>query len=287
MKNIFKRKLTAILAAVFAMSMVMPTASVFAADGDSYLALGADLSDSERATVLELLGVDGTEGYNMITVTNAEEHQYLDAYVSSSEIGSRALSSVLIKENGGDEIQVETQNINFCTTGMYRNALATAGVSGADVKVVGPFEISGTAALVGTIKAYEEMTGEEVSDEVIEGSVGELTTTGEVAEEIGDQEAAEGIIAKVKEQIADNPDMTDEEIKEAIKEAAEEAGVDISDSTIEKIANMLENLQGLDIDWSNVKRQSQSILENFKDLFNSEQAKGFFSRIIEWFMNLF
>ena len=287
MKNIFKRKLTAILAAVFAMSMVMPTASVFAADGDSYLALGADLSDSERATVLELLGVDGTEGYNVITVTNAEEHQYLDAYVSSSEIGSRALSSVLIKENGGDEIQVETQNINFCTTGMYRNALATAGVSGADVKVVGPFEISGTAALVGTIKAYEEMTGEEVSDEVIEGSVGELTTTGEVAEEIGDQEAAEGIIAKVKEQIADNPDMTDEEIKEAIKEAAEEAGVDISDSTIEKIANMLENLQGLDIDWSNVKRQSQSILENFKDLFDSEQAKGFFSRIIEWFMNLF
>ena len=287
MKNIFKRKLTAILAAVFAMSMVMPTASVFAADGDSYLALGADLSDSERATVLELLGVDGTEGYNMITVTNAEEHQYLDAYVSSSEIGSRALSSVLIKENGGDEIQVETQNINFCATGMYRNALATAGVSGADVKVVGPFEISGTAALVGTIKAYEEMTGEEVSDEVIEGSVGELTTTGEVAEEIGDQEAAEGIIAKVKEQIADNPDMTDEEIREAIREAAEEAGVDISDSTVEKIANMLENLQGLDIDWSNVKRQSQSILENFKDMFDSEQAKGFFSRIIEWFMNLF
>lgn len=287
MKNIFRRKLTAILAAVFAMSMVMPTASVFAADGDSYLALGADLSDSERATVLELLGVDGTEGYNIITVTNAEEHQYLDAYVSSSEIGSRALSSVLIKENGGDEIQVETQNINFCTTGMYRNALATAGVSGADVKVVGPFEISGTAALVGTIKAYEEMTGEEVSDEVIEGSVGELTTTGEVAEEIGDQEAAEGIIAKVKEQMADNPDMTDEEIREAIRDAAEEAGVDISDSTIEKIANMLENLQGLDIDWSNVKRQSQSILENFKDLFDSEQAKGFFSRIIEWFMNLF
>ena len=170
---------------------------------------------------------------------------------------------------------------------MYRNALATAGVSGADVKVVGPFEISGTAALVGTIKAYEEMTGEEVSDEVIEGSVGELTTTGEVAEEIGDQEAAEGIIAKVKEQMADNPDMTDEEIREAIRDAAEEAGVDISDSTVEKIANMLENLQGLDIDWSNVKRQSQSILENFKDMFDSEQAKGFFSRIIEWFMNLF
>jgi len=287
MNNILKRKLTAILAVIFAMSMVMPATSVFAASGDSYLALGADLNESERATVLELLGVDGTEGYNVIDVTNAEEHKYLDQYVSSSEIGSRALSSVLIKENSGDEIYVETKNINYCTTGMYRNALATAGVSGADVTVVGPFEISGTAALVGTIKAYEQMTGEEVSDEVIEGSVGELTTTGEVAEELGDQDAAEGIIAKVKEELAENPDMTGEEIREEIREAAEEAGVDISDSTVEKIAQMLENLQGLDIDWGNVKRQSQSILENFKDMFHSEKAKGFFSRIIQWFMNLF
>ncbi len=287
MKHILKKKLTAILTAVFAMSMVMPTASVFAASGDSYLALGADLSDSERATVLELLGVDGTEGYNVIDVTNAEEHQYLGKYVSSAEIGKRALSSVLIKENSSDEIHVETKNINYCTTGMYRNALATAGVSGADVTVVGPFEISGTAALVGTIKAYEKMTGEEVSDEVIEGSVGELTTTGEVGEELGDQDAAEGIIAKVKEEMADNPDMTDEEIREAILQAASEAGVDIDDSTVDKIARMLEELQGLDIDWGNVKSQSESILENFRGLFHSEEAKGFFSRIVQWFKNLF
>ena len=52
MNNILKRKLTAILAVIFAMSMVMPATSVFAASGDSYLALGADLNESERATVL-------------------------------------------------------------------------------------------------------------------------------------------------------------------------------------------------------------------------------------------
>ena len=49
---------------------------------------------------------------------------------------------------------------------MYENALATAGIENADIKVAGPFNISGTAALVGAIKAYENMTGEEVNEEM-------------------------------------------------------------------------------------------------------------------------
>ncbi|MDO4869173.1 MAG: DUF1002 domain-containing protein [Bacillota bacterium] len=287
MKNIFKKRLAALIAVIFAVTTMMPAAQAFAAEGDEYLSLGADLSSSEQSTVLELLGVSNINDYNVRYVTNNEEREYLGSYVSSSEIGTRALSSVLIRENGGSDINVETHNIGYCTEGMYKNALATAGVQGADVIVAGPFEISGTAALVGTIKAYEEMTGQPVSDEVIEGSVDELTTTGEIAEEIGDTDAAEGIIAKVKEEMADNPDMTDSEMEESIRDAAEEAGVTISDETIAKIIRMLKNLQSLDIDWGNVQRQSQYILENLKDIFSSGEAQGIFARLIEWIRNLF
>ncbi|MBQ6496532.1 MAG: DUF1002 domain-containing protein [Firmicutes bacterium] len=287
MRNSLKKRGTAILAVVFAMFMVMPTATAFASGDQGYLALGADLSGEEKSTVLELLGVADEEDYNVITVTNAEEHQYLDTFISSSEIGTRALSSILITENGGSDINVETQNINYCTTGMYKNALVTAGVQGADVKVAGPFEISGTAALVGAVKAYEQMTGETVSDEVLEGSLDELTTTGEIGEAIGDKETAEAIIAKVKEEMANNPDMTDSELEEAVREAANEAGINLSNESIDKIVKMLSNLQELDIDWDNVKQQSQSILENFKDLFQSEEAQGFISRLIAWFKSLF
>ena len=287
MKNIFKKRLAALIAVIFAVTAMMPAAQAFAAEGDEYLSLGADLSSSEQSTVLELLGVSNINDYNVRYVTNNEEREYLGSYVSSSEIGTRALSSVLIRENGGSDINVETHNIGYCTEGMYKNALATAGVQGADVIVAGPFEISGTAALVGTIKAYEEMTGQPVSDEVIEGSVDELTTTGEIAEEIGDTDAAEGIIAKVKEEMADNPDMTDSEMEESVRDAAEEAGVTISDETIAKIIRMLKNLQSLDIDWGNVQRQSQYILENLKDIFSSGEAQGIFARLIEWIRNLF
>ena len=36
------------------------------------------------------------EKCNVNTVTNAEEHQYLDAYITNDHIGSRALSSVAV-----------------------------------------------------------------------------------------------------------------------------------------------------------------------------------------------
>lgn len=275
--NMKKTKRTIAVALAFALAVTMSMTTVsFAAEGDGYLALGEDLSESERNTVMDLLGVDDPANYNVIYVTNAEEHKYLDSYVDTDQIGSRALSSVLIKEQGGDDIDVEIHNIGYCTEGMYRNALQTAGVEGAKVVVAGPFEISGTAALVGTIKAYEKMSGESVDDEVIEGAVDELTTTGEVGEEIGDKEAAEGIVSEVKEELAENPDMTDEEIEEVIKQAAKEKGIDLSQSALEKIKKLVKNLQGLDIDWGGLKDKLQGI-----------DAGGWFHRLVNWFMGFF
>ncbi|MBR0457447.1 MAG: DUF1002 domain-containing protein [Firmicutes bacterium] len=274
--NMNKKKGLAVILA-FALAFTMSMSSVaFAAEGDGYLALGSDLSESERNTVMDLLGVDDPENYNVIYVTNAEEHKYLDSYVDTDQIGSRALSSVLIKEQGGSDIDVEIHNIGYCTEGMYRNALQTAGVEGAEVVVAGPFEISGTAALVGTIKAYEEMSGEDVDDEVIEGAVDELTTTGEVGEELGDKEAAEDIVSQVKEDLADDPDMSDDQIVESIKQAASEAGYDLSEASIEKIKSMVKNLQGLNIDWSGLKEKLNQISES-----------SWYQRLLNWFMKFF
>lgn len=270
-----KKHIAVVLAVIMIFTMAATT-NAFAADGEKYLALGSDLSESEKSTVLDLLEVDNLDEYNVIYVTNSDEHKYLDSYVDSDQIGSRALSSVSIEENDGDSIDVEIHNIGYCTEGMYQNALSTAGISGADVVVAGPFEISGTAALVGTIKAYEEMTGKTVDDEVIEGCVDEITTTGELGDEIGDKGAAEDIVSAVKEKLADDPEMSDSELEQTIIDAAQDAGYDLSEGTVEKVKDMSQNLQGLDIDWDNVK-----------NVFNSVDAQGFFEKIINWFKSLF
>lgn len=280
------KKFKRITAASLAMVMCL-SSFAYAASGDRYLSLGADLSSSQKETVLKLLGVSNIDDCNVSYVTNAEEHQYLDGHVSSAAIGTNALSSVLIEENSSDDINVCIYNINYCTEGMYKNALATAGVKGADVVVAGPYEISGTAALVGTIKLYEKMTGEDVSDDVIDGSVEELTTTGDIGEEVGDKSAVEEVIASVKEDLADNPDMSASEIEEAIKEAADKAGISLSQDNINKIRDMLQKLQDLDIDWSNVKNQSASILKDIRNAFDTDEARGFFAKIVDWVKSFF
>lgn len=274
--------------AAFALAIAMCQAGfVYAASGDRYLSLGADLTDSQEETVLKLMGVSDIDSCEVSYVTNQDEHRYLDGHVSAAAIGTKALPSVLIEENSGDDINVSIYNINYCTEGMYTNALATAGVKGADVVVAGPYEISGTAALVGTIKLYEKMTGEDVSDEVIEGSVEELTTTGDIGEEIGNKEGVEQIVASVKEELAENPDMSEGELVDTIRDAAEDAGISLSEENINKLKGMFQKLQGLDIDWSNVKSQSQKFLKNIGSIVNTEKAKGFFSGIIEWLRSLF
>lgn len=267
---------------ILALTMVIIMSfSMFAfAEGKTYLALGADLSDKEKATVLDIFKLDSTDGCEIITVTNADEHKYLDKYVSSEQIGSKALSSVMIVENDGDEINVDTHNITFCTEGMYKNALSTAGVSGADVVVAGPTPISGTAALVGTIKAYEEMTGEDVPDDVVEGSVSEITTTGEVGEEVGDKEGVEKVVSSVKSAIADNPDMSTEEIKEEINDAADQVGISLTPEQTDKLAELGDELKGLDIDWDNVKDKASGVLDKIEN-------SGILDKIINWFKSLF
>lgn len=130
-------------------------------DDKPYLALGADLTADQQHTVLSYMGIEAADfdKYDVVYVSNAEEHQYLDSYVPKKQIGTKALSSVLVSlADSGNGLKVSTYNINYCTAGMYKNALATAGVEDANVIVAGPFPLSGTAALVGTFEAYEKLT---------------------------------------------------------------------------------------------------------------------------------
>ena len=84
-------------------------------DDKPYLALGADLTAEQQATVLGLMGIDpaNLDNYDVVYVTNDMEHQYLDSYLPSKTIGSKALSSVLImKGKKGSGIQISTKNIS-------------------------------------------------------------------------------------------------------------------------------------------------------------------------------
>lgn len=297
-----KKKIISLLL-VLCMTCIMPGAVVSADTLDfndtPYLALGADLTESQKTTVLDLLGVKAEElsKYKVVTVTNEEEHKYLGEYLSNSVIGTKALSSVLVTQAKTDSgISVNTHNINYCTDVMYCNALVTAGIADADVVVAGPFKLTGTAALVGTIKAYAEMTGAEVSQDSIDAATNELVLTGELGDELGDgeegKETAGELMALVKQKVVEGKLSSADEIEKAIDDSCKELKVSISDETKEKIASVMGKISKLDLNLNTLKTQAKDLYNKLANLNIDtdgiwEKICSFFSKIANFFKGLF
>lgn len=279
--------------------------SAFAAPSkDTVVALGADLTAQQRATVLELMELteEDLAECTVITITNEMEHQYLDAYIDPSVIGTKSLSSVVLrKADKGNGVLVTTKNINYCTTGMYRNALLTAGLEDTDVLVVGPSKISGTAALIGAVKAYEQVSGEGVSDKVLDTAMDEMITTGELAAGENNEEIEE-LIAFIKAKLAAGELTTDQDIQEAIKEGEEKFSVSLTDEEKEKILQVMHKIKELGLDPEKLLDQAKDLYAKFGDeLINNaeeviknsfkESVSNFFSdmgsTVKNFFSNLF
>ena len=242
-----------------------------------YLALGADLSQQQLATVLTEMGLAGQDlsTYNIVYITNAQEHQYLDQYVSSSVIGTKSLSSVLVRQaEKGHGVQVSTKNINYCTVGMYRNALLTAGVEDADILVVGPTSISGTAALIGALKAYEDMSGEKVTEETIDTALNELVTTGEIADALGDSEEVSDMIAFIKAEIAGKDLNSREDIDAAVRQAIKDYGATLTEDEINQIVDLMVKIKDLGLDYNTLLDQAQDLYNKFGDKLTLDDLKN-------------
>lgn len=254
-----------------------------------YLSLGADLSGEQRTVVLSLMGIDpaNLSSYDVSYVTNAEEHQYLDSYISTSQIGSRSLSSVVIVERKkGSGLNISTNNITYCTVGMYKNALTTAGITDADIIVAGPAPISGTAALVGIFKAYQEMTGEDIGENVLDAALNELVITGQLEASLKGltNQEVEEFVAYIKSLIAQR-DLTDEAgINGAIDEACEKYGVTLSDVERQQIVDLLLKITSLGIDLNGLVDYAASLYNSFK---NGESGGGILSSVGNFFSEVF
>lgn len=251
-----------------------------------YLALGANLTAEQQATVLGLLGINPAElaDYDVIYVTNEEEHKYLGEYVASNKIGTKSLSSVLVvKRDKGHGINITTKNISYCTIGMYKNALITAGITDADIIVAGPTPISGTAALVGALKAYSVMTGEEVSEDSIDAALNELVLTGNIAGVVGDSEKAEELLAYLKQQIIENDLDTEEEIQEAVEDACDKFDITLTKEEIGELVSLLMKIKDLDLDLDSIMNQAKSLYDKLSSM---GDAQGFFDKVANFFQSI-
>ena len=262
----FKRKIITLSAIMIAGLMTFQAnVSADAVEEKPYLSLGADLSTDQKSKVLELLDVDekALDQYNIVTVTNADEHKYLDDYLDSSVIGTKALSSVLVeKRDKGEGIDVTTKNITYCTAGMYENALTTAGVTDATVTVAGPFNITGTAALVGAMNAYEDMTGEDISSESKDAATNELVVTSELAGQLNDSDKAEQFLALIKEKVLSDDAKSESDINDIIDECSKDLDITVTDDQKAQIAELMQKINKLDLNVNDLKEGAKIVVPN-------------------------
>lgn len=260
---------------------------------DRYIAFGQDLTSSEKQKVLASFGITEEElkDYKTIEITNQEEHEYLGEYIESSVIGKRALSSVMIvKTEKGSGINVTTDNISYCTSGMYVNALVTAGLKDAEVKVAGPFSISGTSALVGAMKAYSVMTGQEITKETMDTATNELVATAELADSIDDSGKAEELIAAVKQKIFADGLTKSTDIRDAVEASARSLDIDLSSEDVDQIVDLMEKISKVDVDVDAIKEQAGAIYDRLKDAgvdLGNVDTKGLFEKVGDVFANIF
>ena len=239
-----KKLITVLLIIVMAVGMTVPA---YAENIQSRAVIGADLTEDQITAVYNAFGIRRGDAIEL-RVTNGEERQWLQGYVDESLIGTRSISCVyveLLPEGSG--MDVTTSNITWCTGEMYISALATAGITDARIIVASPFEVSGTAALTGVYKAYEDMTGKKLDDLAKLVSTQELTITGELANEIGGMDST-SIVNDLKLMLDETQKMTDDEIRAEIIDIAGRYNVSLTNTQIQQLIDLCRSLEGLDAD---------------------------------------
>ena len=252
--------------------MLSMTAPAYA-ENQSRTVIGADLTAEQAAEVYKFFGMSRGSVIEL-SMTNAEERTYLEGYVDDEVIGTRSISCVyveLLPEGSG--MEVTTSNITWCTGEMYIGALATAGRTDAKIIVAAPFEVSGTAALSGVYKAYEDMTGNKLDDIAKLVSTQELTITGELAEEIGSMDSA-SIVSDLKLMLDETKNMSDEEIIREIELIAQQYNVKLTNTQKNQLLTLCRSLEKLDAE--SLKSRVEEVQDTLKKVANAKtQVVGF------------
>jgi len=278
-------KRTTVLLLIILFVFHMPVAAL--AQEGSVVSLGADLTEEQKEQMLELFQADEDDG-KRIEVTNQEERSYLEGLVSEQKIGTRAISSAYVEIlEEGKGILVETHNINWVTKEMYANAMVTAGLENARVIAAAPFEVSGTAALTGIMKAFEEATGEELSEDAKKAANEELVTTGELGDEIGQDKAA-SLVKEIKERILREKVTDPQKIRDIIIEIAGDLNINITQGQIDQLADLMERISKLDLNVEKISGQLENItkgLDKVRETIN--ENKGLLQQILDAIKNFF
>lgn len=240
------------------------------ADGTKVVTLGADLTQDQKNTMMKYFKADSSQ-VQVITVTNQDEHDLLGNYVPSEQIGTRTLSCAYVKPTQSGGIKVRTANLNYVTCNMIATALSTAGVNNCEVVAACPYEVSGTGALTGVMKAYESASGQALDSTKKDLAAKEVVVTGDVGQQVG-QDNATNIINQAKLQIIGDNIQNADEIYNIVNNIAVQNGITLSQDEIDTIVSLLQQIAQQNYDIQEMKKTLEDIQQNLEDSKNGTSS---------------
>lgn len=240
------------------------------ADGTKVVTLGADLTQDQKNTMMNYFKADSSQ-VQVITVTNQDERALLGNYAPSEQIGTRTLSCAYVKPTQSGGIKVRTANLNYVTCNMIATALSTAGVTNCEVVAACPYEVSGTGALTGVMKAYESASGQELDSTKKDLAAKEVVVTGDVAQQVG-QDNATNIINQAKLQIIGDNIQNADEIYNIVNNIAVQNGVTLTQDELDTIVSLLQQIAQQNYDIQEMKKTLEDIQQNLEDSKNGTSS---------------
>ena len=187
----------------------------------------------------------------------------------SGEIFSSAL--VNLKDSTNLQVSVDKSKITTVTGDMYLSALKSAGIKSGHVYVTSPVSATGESALAGIMNCYEEATNVKIPETVKEAANKEIYTQAEVVENSNaSSDQVSKLVDDVKETVKQNNVTDHKTIVNIIYNYTVNNNINITNSSIENLANSIEQTQNAQGDINKYETQVSGVLNS-----TSSSDKGF------------
>ncbi|WP_055069801.1 DUF1002 domain-containing protein [Clostridium massiliamazoniense] len=286
-KNL-KKKLV-VLGVTSAFICTMAT-SVFAQGSQKAVSLGANLTEAQKQQMLNEFNINKNEA-KIIEITNDDIRIQLGMDRSKPvPASSKSISSsyVEVLDKGG--IRVKANNLTEVTPTMLMNALLTSGVTDANVIASAPYPVTGTAALAGILKGFEDATGEELSLNQKEAARDEIKVTTDlgnnVTKEDGtklDKDEAAVIINDIKTQVIKDSPKNDIDIENIVINITNNYGVELPKKERAQVVKLMSDINKLDYNYNDMKeslnQMNKNLKETLKEMGKEIKESGIFEKL--------
>lgn len=278
--------------------IILGNISTVYADGANVVTLGTNLSSEQKQIVLDYFGVKENEVV-ILEVNNQEERKYLEGVATEAQLGTRTYSCAYVQPTSkGNGLNVKTVNLTYVTSSMIASTLTTCGITDANVIAMTPLSggVSGTGALTGIMKAFEDATGEPLDETKKEIASEELVITGDLGEDIG-QDKATGVINDIKTEIIKNNTQDTTQIADTINNITNNYNVTLTPEQQQQLESLMTKVAEQDYDYKEMKDALNSVKDVVNEKLNEigekvptgliDSIKEWFTGISDWFTGLF